>query len=80
MCDDITIGNTQQTHKKRMDDHFSDILCLLKNGQKSDSFSAHPKQHFNPNMSRADLRKYITFKVAKQIKLIGTMKKFTKPN
>ena len=34
MCDDIYIGKTQQTHTKRMDDHFSNILCLLKNGQK----------------------------------------------
>ena len=47
MCDAIYIGNTQQTFKKRMDGHFSDLLCLLKNGQKSDSFAAHFEQHFN---------------------------------
>ena len=41
ICDAIYIGNTQQTFKKRMDGHFSDLLCLLKNGQKSDSFAAH---------------------------------------
>ena len=34
MCDAIFIGNTQQTFKKRMDGHFSDLLRLLKNGQK----------------------------------------------
>ena len=39
MCDAIYIGNTQQTFKKRMDGHFSDLLRLLKNGQKSDSFA-----------------------------------------
>ena len=80
MCDAIYIGNTQQTFKKRIDGHFSDLLGLLKNGQKSDSFAAHFKQHFNTNTSRTDLRKYITFKVLKQLNLIGEMKTFTKPN
>ena len=32
--DNIYIGNTQQTFKKIMDDHFSDVQRLLKNGQK----------------------------------------------
>ena len=35
MCDAIYIGNTQQTLKKIMDVHFSDLLRLLKNEQKS---------------------------------------------
>ena len=34
MCDAIYIGNTQQTLKKITDSNFSDILRLLKNGQK----------------------------------------------
>ena len=34
MCDAIYIGKTQQTLKKRMDGHFSNLLRLLKNGQK----------------------------------------------
>ena len=34
--DAIYIGNTQKTPKKRMDGHFHDFLCLLKNRQKSD--------------------------------------------
>ena len=41
MCDAIYIGNTQQTFKKRMDGHLSDILRLLNNRQKSDSFASH---------------------------------------
>ena len=41
MCDDVYIGNTQQTFKKRMDGHFSDLQRLLKNGQKSYSFTDH---------------------------------------
>ena len=36
MCDAIYIGNTHQAFKKRMDGHFSNLLRLLKNGQKSD--------------------------------------------
>ena len=63
-----------------MDGHFFDILRLLKNGQKYDSFSAHLEQNFNSTMSRTDLRQYMTFKWVKQINLIGTMKKITKPN
>ena len=63
-----------------MDGHFSDLLHLFKNGQKSDSFAAQFKQHFNTTMSRTDLRNYMTFKLVKQLNLIGEMKTFTKPN
>ena len=80
MCDAIYIGKTQQTFKKRMDGHFSDLLRLLKNGQKSDSFAAHFEQHFNTTTPRKYLRKYMTFKVVKQLNQIGAMKTFTKPN
>ena len=80
MCDAIYIGKTQQTFKKRIDGHFSDLLRLLKNGQKSDSFAAHFEQHFKTTTSRTDLRKHMTFKVVKQLSPIGAMKTFTKPN
>ena len=80
MCDTIYIGNTQKTLKKGMDCHLSDLLRLLINGQKSYSFAAHFGQHFNNIMSRTYLRKYMTFKVVKQLNPIGTMKTFTKPN
>ena len=55
-------------------------LRLLKNGQKSDSFAAYFKQHFNYTMSRTDLPRYTTFKVLNQIKPIGAMETFTKTN
>ena len=80
MCDAIYIGNTQQTFKKRMDVHFSYLQRLLKNGQKSDSFSAHFVQHFNNTTSRTNLRKCMTFKVIKQLNTIAAMKTFTKSN
>ena len=80
MCDAIYIGNIQQTFKKRMDGHFSDLLRLLKNGYKSDSFTVHFEQHFNTTTSRTDLRKYMTFKVVNKLNPIGAMKTFTKPN
>ena len=80
MCDAIYIGNTQKTFKKIMDGNFSNLQRLLKNGQKSDSFSDHFVQHFNTTTSHTDLRKYMTFKVVKQINPIGAMKIFTKPN
>ena len=79
MCDAIYIGNTQQTFKKIIDGHFSDLLRLLKNG-KIRLISAHFEQHFNTTTPRTDLCKYMTFKVVKQLNPIGAMKKFTKPN
>ena len=63
-----------------MDGHLSNLLRLLKNGHRSDSFAAHFEQHFNTTKSRTDIRKYITFKVVNQINPIGSMKTFTKPN
>ena len=63
-----------------MDGHLSYLLCLLKNGQKSDLFAAHFEHHSNDTMSRTYLRKYMEFKVVKQINAVGTMKKFTKEN
>ena len=80
MCNNFYTGNTQQTFKKRIDGHFSNLQRLLKNGQKSDSFAAHFVHHFNTNMSRTDLLKYMTFKIVKQLNLIGAIKIFTKPN
>ena len=80
MCDAIYIGNTQQTFKKIMDSHLSNILRLLQNGKIYYSFSAHLDQHFNTTMSRTYLWKYMTFKVVKQLNPIGAMKTFTKPN
>ena len=63
-----------------MDGHFSDILSLLKNGQKLESFAAHFEQHFKATMSRTDLRKYTTFKLVNQLNPIGAMKTITKPD
>ena len=63
-----------------MDGHFSDLLCLLKNGQESDSFATHFEHNFNSTTSRADPRKYMTFKVVKQLNPIGAMNTSTKPN
>ena len=63
-----------------MDGHFSDLLCLLKNRQKSDSFAAYSEQQFNATMSRTDLYKYTMFNVVMQINLIDTIRTFMKPN
>ena len=63
-----------------MGGYFSDLQHLLKNRKKSNSFDAHFEQHFNTTTSCTDLRKYMAFNVVKNIKPIGAMKKFTKPN
>ena len=80
MCDAIYIVNTQQTLKNRIDGNLSDLLRLLKNGQKPDSFAAHFEQHLNSATPRTDIRKYTTFKLVKQLNPIDAMKTFTKPN
>ena len=54
-----------------MDGHFSDLLRLLKNVQKPESFAAHFEQ-------LTDLSKYMTLKVVNQLNLIGAMRTFTK--
>ena len=79
MCDAIYRGNTQQNFKKIMDGHFSDLQRLIKNGKKPVSFASHCEQHYNTTTSRTDLRKYMAFKVVKQLNPIGTIKTFTKP-
>ena len=60
--------------------HFSILLRHIKNGQKLDSFSAYLKQHINSTTACTYLCKYMTFKVVKQLNLIGAMKQFTKPS
>ena len=47
---------------------------------KSDSFAAQFVYDFNTTTSRTDLRKYMMFKVVKQLNPIGVMKTSTKPN
>ena len=74
MCDDIYLGNTQHTPKKRMGGYFSNILSLLKNRQKLDYFADHFEQQFNYSTSHTYIRKHMRFKVVNQIKNIGAMK------
>ena len=80
MCGAIYIGNTHNILKKRMDSHFSNILRLLKNGQKSYSFAAHFEEHFIATTSYTDPRKYMSFKVVNKLNPIGVIKTFKKPN
>ena len=61
MYDVIYIGNTQNTFKKIMSGHFSDVLHLIKIEQKYDSFAAHFEQYFKYTTSRTDLRKRMPF-------------------
>ena len=62
-----------------MNGRFSDLLRLLKNGQKYGLFAALFEQH-NSTTSRTDLCNYITFKGVNQLKPILAVKTVTKPN
>ena len=79
MCGAIYIGNDQQTFKKGWM-VISLISYVYSRTEKTDSFAAHFENHFNTTTSRTDLRKYMTFKIVKQLNPIGAMKTFTKPN
>ena len=79
ICESIYIGNTQQTFKKRMDGQFSNLVCFLKDGKRSDSFATYFEQHFNSTAPHTDLRKCTTFKVVKQT-LNWFNEKNTKPS
>ena len=63
-----------------MGGHFYDLLCLLNNRNRSDSFATHFEQHFNYTTSHTDICKCMTFKVVKQLNLIVAIKTFTEPN
>ena len=79
MCDAIYIGNTQQTLKNNR----RSLLQSLRSTQeraKTDLFAAHLGHHFNTSTPRTYLRKYMTFKVVKQLNPIGAMKNLMKPN
>ena len=67
------IDNTEKKFKKIMCGYFYDILRLIKNGQKYDSFSAHFEQQFKFTTSRTDLKKFMRFKVVKQLNPIGAI-------
>ena len=56
-----------------MDSYFSDLLCLLNNGQNSDLFATHFEHHFNSTTSHTDLRKHMSFKLVKQINPINAI-------
>ena len=66
--------------KKRNGRSFLRSCTSNQEQKKSDSFAAHLEQYFNTNTSRIYLRKYMTFKVEKQLNPIGTIKILTKPN
>ena len=59
----ICIGNKKKTFNKRMESHFSDVQCLPKNEQKSDSFASHFKQLFKYTTPRTDLHNCMKFRV-----------------
>ena len=80
VCDATYIDKLQQTFKNEQTVISPISSVLSRNGQKLDSFAAHFEQHFHASLQPADLRKFRTFKVVKQLNLIRAMKTFTKPN
>ena len=67
MCDAIYISNTHETDKKIMDGNFSDVQRIFKMDKNQTQF----KQSFKYTTPHMDLRKFMAFKVVKQINMIG---------
>ena len=80
LCYAIYIGNTQKPLKNIINGNFSDVLCIIKNRQKSDSFAAHYNQLFKYNTPRNYLHSCMILKVVKRFNNIGAMELFTKYN
>ena len=78
LCTAIYIGNTQQTVKTRMTQHFGDVRRLISEGKKSDTFAAHFAQHFDDAPSPAELREIMDFSIVAEVNPIGAVKTFGK--
>ena len=70
----IYIGRTQKTPKKRIEAHFSHVLSLVINGQKSDPFTDHYKKHFKYTIPIADPHMCMMFKIFNHIDTIRAIK------
>ena len=60
--------------------YLSYVQKILNTSQKLDSFASHYEQHLNSTPSSTDLHTCMTFSAVKQLKPIGTIKSFMKPN
>ena len=76
----VYIGNTEKTIKKILEDHFSIVQNIIRNGRKPDLLASHYGQRLKYTMSCTDICKCMKFKVVNQINPIVAIKSFMKPH
>ena len=79
ICDMVYIGNTQNSLKTRMSQHFQDVRKLVRLDQSSDSFADHFAQHFEPgrdDVTAGKVREICQSRVLWQGNAISCMKSF----
>jgi hypothetical protein len=76
------IGNTQRYVKKRTQEHFREVIQLLKTGKKTDTFASHFAKHFEGKdiPSTTDVRDICKIEVIWQGNATSAMKSFRKHN
>ena len=75
---DFYVGNTQNTVKKRMEQHFQDVAQKVANDKNSDSFAAHFAKHFTQKSSPQQCREIMSFGILSTVNPIGSMKTWVK--
>ena len=73
-------GNTQNTFKKRMEQHFQDIAQKVQHDKNSDTFAAHFATHSDQKPTPQKCRETMHFKVLAKVNPIGSMKTWGKPS
>ena len=76
--EEIYIGNTQQTLKKRMSGHYSDVLRLVRDNKNSDLFAKHFASTLDndPKPSSKTLQNNMNFSIIWQGNPISLQKSF----
>ena len=77
-CGDFYVVNTQNTLKKRMEQHFQDVAQKVANNKSSDSFAAHFAKHFTQKPSPQECREIMSFGILSTVNPIGSMKNWGK--
>ena len=79
-CEMIYIGNTQQTFKQRMRQHFGETQRLITKGEFSDSFAKHFANHFSEKPTPQQIREKIKLELIWQGNPLSAVKTFRQHN
>ena len=72
------MGNTQNTLKKRMEQHFQDVAQKVQHDKNPDTFAALFAQHYDQNPTPQQCREIMKFEILSKVNPIGSMKTWSK--